>query len=426
MPTEPPRQLRRRSFAAAIFRGGGLLANFLMQAALANELGVEGYGAFSYMLASLTVLSGLLPLGWMQGIQRYVTEYLESNRVSMLWGVITRSQQLTLLSSILFSVVFWVSAPWLAPKYQLVAYGVALLSPLYTWTRLQQQILLAFKEIFAGIFPVEVLIPGLVWLLALGYRLQLPETVAAYLAASWLVALWQGVLLARRLPGGTRPEFATQAWSRESFRLIFGQMSTLMLQRGDVLLLGPVAGMKAVGAYSLAKGLVGAIAFGNSALTASLGPTAGAALAAEKRSEAAQLIQQGAKWSTLWALPWTAAFLLFPAPILSYFGSDYASGAAFLQILTLGMFVNSAVGPVGQVLLVGGQSEFWRRSANVVTATAFASYALLGLLAGVHGIAFVTAASNAGLNISRWKYLRELTQGKTLGARAGSSKGISS
>jgi O-antigen/teichoic acid export membrane protein len=397
-----------------------------MQAALASQLGVQGYGIFSYILASLTVLSGLIPLGWMQGIQRYVTEYSEASRGSMLCGVVKRSQQLTLISSIVFSIVVWVSAPWLSPKYQLVAYGVALLCPLYIWTRLQQQILLAFKEIVGGIFPVEVLVPGLVWLLTLSYRLQLSEAIGAYLAASMLVALCQGMLLARRIPKGTSPEFATKAWSAESFKLIFGQMSTLMLQRGDVLLLGPLAGMESVGAYSLAKGLMGAIAFGNSALTASLGPTIGSALASDKRSEAALLLRKGATWSTLWALPWAVAFLTFPAPILGYFGPSYAGAAALLQILTVGMFVNSAVGPVGQVLLVGGHSEFWRHSANVVTAVALLSYPILGILAGVQGVAVVTAVCNAGLNLYRWKYLSDLTGGEVRVARTGSSKGISS
>lgn len=398
---EALRQASRTAVLALVLRGGGLALNFVMQAAVGARLGIEGYGRFSYVLAGLAILAVLAPLGWSQAIQGLVVTYTEEARAALLRGAILTGQQVALGVSLLCCVPLALMLR--DSDFRDVAGGLAVLGPLYTWTRLQQQILLAGRRLAATLLMVEVFIPAAVILYLAGVSSpSLAGVLASYGGATLAAGLGQLAALGR---SRIRPEFRRREWFSASLALLPGIVSQAVLMRADQLLVGPLAGWRAAGSFSLAKAMIGAISFANYTLLASLAPLVGGALAGGRRAQARLLLRWGMLRSTLWALPWCLLYTAAGGALMALVGAEFAAGGPVLQVLTLGALLNAAAGLNGQALLIGGHARFWALSSNVVTGLAVLGYLLVGPSQGALGVAWVTTASVASLNLWRVAYL---------------------
>jgi O-antigen/teichoic acid export membrane protein len=60
-------------------------------------------------------------------------------------------------------------------------------------------------------------------------------------------------------------------------------------------------------------------------------------------------------WNTATSIPLFAALAVIPAPLLAIFGHQYEDGAAALAILAVGQLLNTAAGPLGQVINMSGR-----------------------------------------------------------------------
>jgi O-antigen/teichoic acid export membrane protein len=60
-------------------------------------------------------------------------------------------------------------------------------------------------------------------------------------------------------------------------------------------------------------------------------------------------------WNTATSIPLFAVLAVIPAPLLAVFGEQYRDGAAALAILAVGQLLNTAAGPLGQLINMSGR-----------------------------------------------------------------------
>ncbi len=402
------RRAGKRSLLSFLLTVSGMAVGLLMQALVARQLGAAGYGVFGIILSALMVLSSLLPVGWFESTPKFVAEYRENQQHPLLWGVVTRSQQVCAISTLGCSVILLLVERIWQPDANaaMVLLGIALLLPSYTLIRIQQQILLTLQRVRDGLVFVHLVSPAVVVIGMLCWpHPGIDGVVTLYLMGNTVAFLLQGLRLRQALPGASVREYRTRHWQRVASSLMGGLMGQRLINQGDVVMLSPFVGVHEVGIYTLARRLVDVLAFANQALASAIAPMLGGAIVGKRFQQARQLLWMGCLWSTLWALPFTLAGMLFPTEVLSLLGKSFQGGEMILRITLVGAFLNAASGPVGQALLIGGHERFWRRSAAVTTL-----FGLLGCLLGAGlyggvGIAVMRSLYLGSLSVWRFAYL---------------------
>ena len=404
------RKARRGSLVSFLLTGSGLAAGLLMQAMFARRLGAPAYGVFAGVQGTLLVLATICPLGWLEGVPKFIALYREERSDGLLSGVIYRALLVCALATALVSLALTAiaSVATLNLATRLILLGIALLLPSYTLIRLQQQILLTMQRVADGLLFVHLLVPVVcIAGLQLLPRVGAIEVLFLYWTGCTLAFGLQGLRLWSLLPRTPR-EFRIREWHAVTNSLVTGLLGQRLMNQGDVMILSPFVGVAALGTYSLARRLVDVIAFGNQALASALSPVIGASMVGGRPREAARLLRFGCFWSALWALPWLLAAVLMPDFILSHFGPGFAEGAEVLRIAALGAFFNAATGPVGQALLVGGHEAYWRLTATWSAYLGLIGYLLGAWLGGAVGMALVRTLFLVGLNGVRWLYLERV------------------
>ena len=105
------------------------------------------------------------------------------------------------------------------------------------------------------------------------------------------------------------------------------------------------------------------------------------------------------KLITLFALPVIGAMLVFPSFLMSLFGSEFSEGAALLQILAIGQFINAMTGSVGFLLIMSGHERDMRNVTLMSGTLALLLTWFLTAQFGIVGAAIGTAVAVATQNL---------------------------
>lgn len=101
----------------------------------------------------------------------------------------------------------------------------------------------------------------------------------------------------------------------------------------------------------------------------------------------------------LLATPVLIVMLIFPAQLLSFFGSDYEQASIYLQILAIGQFINVATGSVGYLLSMTGHENDMKKITVFVGIIAIVLGITLTQFYGALGTSIATAVSLSCQNL---------------------------
>lgn len=116
------------------------------------------------------------------------------------------------------------------------------------------------------------------------------------------------------------------------------------------------------------------------------------------------------KLISLFALPVIGGMLIFPSFLMSLFGAEFAEGAALLQILAVGQFINAITGSVGFLLMMSGHERDMR---NVTLISGFSAMFLAWFLTAQFGI--IGAATGTAIAVATQNLLAVYFVKKRLG-----------
>jgi len=190
-----------------------------------------------------------------------------------------------------------------------------------------------------------------------------------YLPVAVLGWVWWRSLRAR-LDGpaaGTTTLSSKGFWKFTAPRAL-ASVSQIVMQRLDIVLVGALASLTAAAVYAATTRFLVLGQMAGRAISLSIQPLLGAALARADRTEARDLYQVCTAWLIAGMWPLYLLLLGYAPVVLEIFGGGYTKGAPALVLLCAVMLFATACGTVDMVLNMAGKS-LWNL-ANVLVALA--------------------------------------------------------
>lgn len=190
---------------------------------------------------------------------------------------------------------------------------------------------------------------------------------AAYLPIAVVAWWWWTKLRDRSAPQADDPTFrpGRTFWHFSAPRALAGVTQTAM-QRFDIILVGALAGLPAAAIYGATTRFLSLGQMVARAISLSVQPLLGEALARTDYKDSGALYQAATSWLILVTWPIYLILIVFGQPILGIFGAGYNVGHSALLVLCCAMLLSTACGMVDMVLVMAGKS-FWNL-ANVLIA----------------------------------------------------------
>lgn len=348
------------AFAAQV-AGAGL--TFLMHVLLARWAGPSGYGAYSFALAWISVLSIGTGLGFPEVAVRFLPEYETTRSWPLIRGFIRRSTGLVVLASLATGtigvalIIGWYGFPAEDSRRALVI-GLGVL-PFFALMRLHTQMCRATNQIAAAYMLPRVIHP----LLMIGGMLLISRVANTPLSGTYamvllgtsfaLVGLVQREALWQSLPAeanGGAASYVTGHWLRVAvpFLLITGLFMTL--QQTDLIVVGIMLDAEAAGLYKAAVTIATPVGFVLTAVTATAAPQFARLYAKGDRKQLQSLVRTMAHWLFWPALVIAGGIALTIPLLLSLFGSGFSAARVPAFILLFSHLINAGMGAVGYLL----------------------------------------------------------------------------
>jgi O-antigen/teichoic acid export membrane protein len=200
--------------------------------------------------------------------------------------------------------------------------------------------------------------------------------------------------------------YRTRYWLREALPFaMLAAVQTLMAQV-DVILVGAIAGAHDAGLYSVAQRGSGLVIFGILAVQVTLGPTISRLWFAHDVRRLQLAVTRAARGAFAFALIVAVVLWVFGPQFLSLFGAEFVVAVPILNVLTLSLVIDVALGLGAVSLAMTGH----QRAGFVAVAVAVVSRIGLGLLLvpvfGALGAAYAALVAIVMYNVATVLYAR--------------------
>jgi O-antigen/teichoic acid export membrane protein len=324
----------------------------------------------------------------------------------------------TLASGLLTGIIWW-KAPWLAhqvfhkPEATDIIRIVALSLPPIALSRVVMAGIRGYGimeySAWLGILRRLVQLASVVPLLALGLAARglaisavLTAAASATLSVIFLLRVHSKALIPAprawpvfRLLNFSAPQVLTAA-------LFFAMMWT------NIVLLARFGTAREVGIYSIIGTLLGPATLVSTAVGEMFAPRIAAEDGRGDRAALGRMLKRVTHWNTATSIPFFAALVIVPAPLLGLFGSTYREGATALAILAVGQLLNTAAGPLGQIINMTGRQYLSATNNALIAALNFGAAWVLIPRYGMTGAAASTASALTLVNLIKLAEVRIL------------------
>jgi O-antigen/teichoic acid export membrane protein len=405
---------QRDALAAFAVRVASAAILYLSQIVLARWMGTFEYGIYVFVWTWVLVLGGLSHLGLSTAMMRLLPEYKERGEHDLLRGLLMGSRIVAIGVGTLIAaaglLAVWLLGERLSSHYVLPAYIVVFCVPLFALTELQDGMARARGWMGAGLTPPYVLRPLLLLMCmtaahVLGWPMQATVAAGAAVIATWLAALVQTVLIARRFGSegrtGTR-RFAFAGWFKASLPLLAISACDIALQNTDVLILSAFMSPNEVGMYFAASKTMSLIMFIHYAVGSAVANRFSALNARGDRDSLRAFVKDAVNWTFWPSLAAAVVILALGKPLLWLFSPQFTEAYPVMFVLAVGFLLRASMGPAEFVLNMLGEQTL---CAGVLVVSAVLNVALgvalvpaFGMLGAASATALALAAA-AGMNL---------------------------
>ena len=396
------------SVAFAIYVAAAGMA-YCSQLVIARMVGVESFGVYAYVTATMVVLAYFAALGFDVALLRFVPAYEAQHRWDMLVGVITYGQRrasavgiVVVLIGVLVTAVrdfrnVTRASQCLFRRLRACA-ALALL-----WIRCAA--ICAFGGVVWAIVPDrlvrEGMVIGLVALATLGLGLDLdaPQVVAVMLVSTGMGLALTALAMRRLWPraaDAVGPVYDAAAWRQVAVPLLLIGGTEALMNRTGVLALGWFGDIKDAGIYSLVFSIAFVVVLPRTALNTLFAPAV-SSLFIRKDQETLQALVASAASRTFVAVAGIAvALAVLATPLLRWFGPGVEDGATALRILLLGQTLAAGA---GSQLCVMTMTGYERNAAAMLVVSAIANAIMSVLFIHLFGLTGAAVATSLSLVI---------------------------
>ena len=388
----------------------GMLLGFVSRIIIVRCITQSEYGIYSLALVLLSIFATISTLGLSDGTTRQIAFYRGKDDALKIKGVMLSSLQIALITGVLLSLVLFFTSNLISTN---VFHSPELSSPLKIFSIALPFFVLIniFTSIFRGfdraepsvyfqnIFRSVIYILFLAGAILLG--LSFIGVIYAYFASIMLTCMAFAVYAMKKPPLATKGEKSVNADPMMGKELLFFSLplfAVTMLQAittwTDTLMLGYFKMPDVVGLYNAALPLANLLPIILTSVNFLFIPIMSQLYAKGQTEEMKKSYAVLTKWIFSATLPIFLVLFLFPEAVLNIlFGSRYVGAAIALQILGLGFFTHSILGPNGNTLIVMGKTQFLMLSVLITVIVNFILNIILIPPLGIIGAAIATTSA---------------------------------
>lgn len=411
--------LARGAIGVLLVKVAGVGLLFGLHVLLARLLGTEQYGIYVYALAWINILVVFCLLGFQTSLVRFIAEYTVRQQWNLLRGIIRRSTQTVLASSIIVSGIGTIIITF--KRHQIgdevaIPFCIAfVLLPLFSLCRLQEASLRALKCAVQAEFVFSIVRPLMLGLavLCLFYLLQgsinTVHAMTCNVVSVLAVFLIDTALLRRSLPVSVRhtpPAYAQSQWVKVSLSLLLAATMHKVLNRTDIVMLGIFLETKEVGPYSAASNIASLIILGLVATSAIAAPIISELYHTGNKEKLQTTLTLAARGIFIFTIVAGIILVILGKYALGFFGPEFVVAYVPLVILLVGLVINASSGLVGLIMAMTGHQN---QAGIILTSCAVINIALNAVLIpafGLSGAAVSTTITMALWNIAMIIYVR--------------------
>ena len=336
---------------------------------MTHMLSLSVYGTFQAALAMVTVFSMIARVGMESAILRFLSIYRANDARGFVAGLIRFAMRTTVISSLLFTVLLFLSATPLAhivyhtDAYVLPLKETAFLIPLVALqivlaTSLQALKALKWKVCVDRLISPVLILISLVFFYLFGLRFE--AAVLAFgcgLLGSVIAGQFFLHRASRQIIRGAAHRFERKMWLRFALPMFLTSIVQTVLLSSDILLLAVMTTSALVGVYAAADRVGIIIDMPLLAMSMIFSPLIADYQVRGDYRQIANMFSIITKWSFSLGLPVTLCCCIFHNTILTIFSREYTMGGTTLIILSLGYLADTAAGPAFHLLLMIGRSR---------------------------------------------------------------------
>ncbi len=386
------------------------VASLLTRVVLGRLLQPEKYGVLNEGLAFMNffIIFSLLGLG--NTLARFISHGEEKDGYTS--PVLAVSLPLSFLSGALLFLSSGLFASWMgSPELETVL-------KLFSFSIPASVAVAVFISDFRGrektlekvaledlLLPLSILILSAIFTL---YRTAPSYAAAGYVFSAWIVLVSAIVLYRMKGLRFVKPSTdRAKKLVRFSTPLWFSDLARFGIIWANIFILGFFLTSNETGLYNAAYPLTYTTAMVLSSLGYLYLPLISSLHSKGRFEEMKSLYNTVVRWVVTLILPVTLVFILKSEPILHIlYGPSYVAASTLLTILILGRFVQTAIGPVGRMLIAFGETR--KEALSQITGLAVIVLGSIVLVqeVGLLGAGIAYAAGVSIANIMRLNYSR--------------------
>lgn len=394
------------AFVIQIF---GTAIGYLAQIILAQWIGVEEYGRFTFIVAWTQAFAFLALMGFDIGVLRLIPEYLFRKEVGYLHGLLRWSRVLALSVGIvlaLISTAVLMVFRGRQPGWSVFLWGSPLV-PLVAVTEIQTQILRSKSRIAQAYGPPLLLQPLLFLtittvLLFFSKSLTGESAVLSFSASFLLILVLQAWFIKREFYYSMPKvpiRFSIPQWMRVTLPLLMISFFAIALLKVDTIMVGFLLDIDEVGIYTAAYRTATIVGFSLMATNAIVAPLIGMSYAKKDLLGMQEIVRMATLGGFSLAILLGSGILGLSQVLLRGFGEEFLRGQSVLLILIIGQIFNVGAGPVGLLLMITGHEREPLRVFGWSAAINFLLCLILIPVGGIIGAAFASATCTMIWNI---------------------------
>lgn len=406
--------LVKRGAGSLGVRLGSIGLSFLTGVILARILGPSGLGAYSYVLAIISMLVIPTQLGLPDLLVREVSAFQTKKQWPLLKGILIRSNQFVLATS-LFLVIVCALVLYVFPNVfenqvrQTFWWSLPLLI-LIPLAALRSSALRGLKEVILGILPEQMIKPaslivliGLVWI-ATGNNWFSPENVMILHAGAVFLAFLIGAYwLKKKLPGRishSETVYNTRSWLKSTIPFMILGGLNIINGKIDIVLVGSLGTNQQVGLFEVANRGAAFVAISLRAINIVVAPLFSSLWARQDLEKLQKVLTRSTQAIIAFSLPVALLFMAKGEWLLQlFFGSEYTDAATALAILSAGYLFTASMGSIGLLLSMTGHERSTASGVGIAVTVNIILNIWLIPLYGIEGAAVASLVSFMIANI---------------------------
>lgn len=407
-------QLIRNGIGSLVLKVSDVLFSFLVTVTLARALGADGYGAYSYVYALVSLLAIPAQFGLPSLLVRETAKALARQEWGIIQGVWRWASRLTGILTVALivgtGIVVLVWGDRFNQELLFTMYWGLALMPLIALGELRGAALRGLHRVVEGQIPEQALFPGLFLVFIVGAMFILPigsvtpvTTMALQVLAAALAFAVGAWLLWRVTPVEVRHAdaiYESRIWLASTLPLAFIGGMQVINRRTSIVILGIFLDSTQVGIFRVADQMALLISLGLQVVNLVVAPQFARLYAIGDKERLQKLVTASARVVFFLTLLAVVAFLMFGRPFLRIvFGEEFIPAYGPLAILAFGQLVNAATGSVAILLNMTGHERDTARGMTIAAVSNIILNLILVPLWGVSGAAVASAITLLAWNI---------------------------